>query len=195
MLYEIEKNIATTHYIPISLITYMRSQFPILMWAEIFQTSPKFAHLYAPPEVVLAIELFLQGERSPWKTARNAIENEKQRLALTDGSEQPKKANKSSRHDHQKSRPQSSSAWSETDVQQGWHDSGTAWAGWTSYPPSKAKSEWWGRHEASASSKDIISDFSEDQSQCAGEPPDDDYSEGWKVSRFWDAPWKRKYNK
>ena len=192
MLYEIEKNIATTHYIPISLITYMRSQFPILMWAEIFQTSPKFAHLYAPTEVVLAIELFLQGEPSPWKKARNvAIENEKQRLALTDGNEQPKKAKKASRHDHQKSRPQSSSAWSETDEQQSWHDSGTAWAGWTSYPSAKAKSEWWERHEASASSRDIISDLSEDQSQCAGGPPDDDHSEGWKVSRFWDAPWKK----
>jgi hypothetical protein len=82
MLFESEKNLATTYYMPISLLTYMYKKFPILMWADMFETSPKFAHLYAPPAVVLAIELFLRGGRSPWKRAKElAIENEKQRLA------------------------------------------------------------------------------------------------------------------
>jgi len=194
MLFETEKNLATTYYMPISLLTYMYKKFPILMWAEMFETSPKFAHLYAPPAVVLAIELFLRGERSPWKKAREhvAIENEKQRLALTDGDDRPKKSKKESRRDCQTGGPQSSSAWIETDVQQDWQASGQAWEGWTSYPSTKAKSEWWERHDVSTSSRDITSNVSENQSQRAESTPDDDHSGGWKVPKYWDAPWKRK---
>ena len=70
----------------------MQERFPILMWAEMFKTSPKFAYAYGPQEVIVAIELYLQGDARPWKNAQNAIGNEKQKLALTDGSHQTKKS-------------------------------------------------------------------------------------------------------
>ena len=53
MLFDYEKNLETTYYIPISLLTYMQERFPILMWAEMFKTSPKFAYAYGPQKVIV----------------------------------------------------------------------------------------------------------------------------------------------
>jgi len=54
ILYEHEKNLETTYYIPTSLFTCMQEHFPILMWAEMFRLSPNFAHFHGPPKVLLA---------------------------------------------------------------------------------------------------------------------------------------------
>ena len=40
MLFDSEKNLETTYYMPISLLTYMKERFPVLMWADMFWTSP-----------------------------------------------------------------------------------------------------------------------------------------------------------
>jgi hypothetical protein len=42
VLYESEKNLETTYYIPACLFTCMQEHFPILMWAEMFRVSPNF---------------------------------------------------------------------------------------------------------------------------------------------------------
>ena len=54
----------------------MKERFPILMWAEMFQTSPKFSYLYGLTKVLVAIDLCLKGDPSPWKSAQAAIEGE-----------------------------------------------------------------------------------------------------------------------
>ena len=92
VMYEYEKNLETTYYIPVTLFTCMQEHFPILMWAEMFRTSPDFAYFHGPRKVLLAIELCLKGDRSPWKNAQSAIDDARQveRLALTNEPHQSK---------------------------------------------------------------------------------------------------------
>jgi hypothetical protein len=73
MLYDYEKNLETTYYIPVTLLTCMQERFPVLMWAEIFRTSPHFAYCHGPKKVFLAIDLCLQGDPSPWKKRTDCI--------------------------------------------------------------------------------------------------------------------------
>ena len=65
MLYDHEKNLKDTYYIPVTLLTCMKERFPVLMWADMFRTSPQFAYIYGPKKVILAIELCMRGDPSP----------------------------------------------------------------------------------------------------------------------------------
>ena len=112
----------------------MKERFPILMWAEMFKTSPKFSYAYGPTKVLLAIELCLRGDPSPWKHAQNSIEDEKQRLAITDGSYQTKRSKRESTPDPRTNLQPGAAAWLEVPLQQRWSASGGTWEGWISYP-------------------------------------------------------------
>ena len=64
--YDHEKSWGDTYYIPVTLFTCMKEHFPLLMWAEMFQTSPRFATFHGPRDIVLAREKCLRGEQDPW---------------------------------------------------------------------------------------------------------------------------------
>jgi len=164
MLYDYEKNLETTYYIPVTLFTCMQEQFPILMWADMFRLSPNFSVLYGPRKVLLAIELCLQGNRSPWKSAQNAIENrhETRKLALTNEPYQSKRSKKDSKEDK---RP-GTTPWSERSSHQEWSAHKGTWEGWNSYPATVGSgSGWWDKPGTGASSRDAMSSISEESSR------------------------------
>ena len=169
--------------------------FPILMWAEMFRTSPQFAHLYGPKEIVLAIELCLQGDPSPWKNARLAIEDMNRHLPLADRPHQVKGSKKRSKPDTRSE----FTTWSETSPWQDWSASGGTWAGWTSFPSPNSRPGWRDDQGTGASSQDTPSGVSESQSESGrGGWEAEDYgqsrsrstvsSQGWTTSVI--PPWK-----
>jgi hypothetical protein len=95
----------------------MQERFPVLMWAEMFRLSPNFALLYGPRKVLLAIDLCLQGDPSPWKGAQNALEDKRETktMALANEPYQIKRPKKDSKSDV---KPRTTS-WSERSSQQG----------------------------------------------------------------------------
>ena len=108
----------------------MKEHFPILMWADMFRTSPQFAYLYGPKEIVLAIELCMQGDPSPWKSAQLAIEDMNRQLPLANRPHQVKGSKKRPKPDTRSE----TTTWSETSPWQDWSASGGTWAGWASFP-------------------------------------------------------------
>jgi hypothetical protein len=197
MLFDSEKNLETTYYIPISLLTYMKERFPILMWAEMFKTSPKFSYIYGPQKVLLAIDLYLQGDPSPWKHAQNSIEDEKQRLAITDGSYQTKRSKRESTPDPRTNLQPGAAAWLEVPLQQRWSASGGTWEGWISYPSTGTSSEWWERQDADASSRDAMSSVSEEQGHRAWSTTGYEQSRpsttsSWRPPDLENAPWRKR---
>ena len=92
--YDHEKSWGDTYYIPITLFTCMKEQFPLLMWAEMFQTSPQSAIYHGPSDIMVAIEKCLRGDQDPWKDARVAIGDGPRMLSLTNQSDHAKKSTK-----------------------------------------------------------------------------------------------------
>ena len=193
--FDSEKSLGDTYYIPVSLFTCMGDNFPILMWAEIFRTSPQFAHLYGPKKIVLAIELCLQGDPSPWKNARLAIEDMNPHLPLADRPHQVKGSKRRSKPDTRSE----FATWSETSPWQDWSASGGTWAGWTSFPSPNSRPGWRDDQGTGASSQDTPSGVSESQSERGrGGWEAEDYgqsrsrstvsSQGWTTSVI--PPWK-----
>jgi len=164
VLYEYEKNLETTYYIPVTLFVCMQEQFPILMWAEMFRLSPDFAFFHGPKKVLLAIELCLQGNRSPWKNAQSAIEDKHgtEKLALTNEPHQDEGSKRGSGEDK---RPRTTS-WSGRSSHQEWSADKGTWEGWTSYPTTVGSgSGWWEKPGTGASSYDAMSSTSEASSR------------------------------
>jgi hypothetical protein len=160
MLYDYENNLETTYYIPVTLLTCMQERFPVLMWAEMFRLSPQCALLYGPRKVLLAIDLCLQGDPSPWKNAQNAFEdkNETKPMALTNEPHQFKRPKKDSKSGVKPG----TTSWSERSSHQGWSASGGTWEGWISYPTVGSGSGWWDETGTGASSHDAMSSISEE---------------------------------
>ena len=134
MLYDYEKNFEDTYYIPVTLLTCMQEHFPVLMWAELFQTSPKFAYLHGPPKIVLAIELCMQGDPSPWKNAQLAIEDGTRPLPVAN---EPHQAPHQAKGSKKRSKPDSRSetaTWLDVSPWQEWSTSERTWGGWISFP-------------------------------------------------------------
>ena len=167
MLYENEKNFATTYYIPVCLFTCMQEHFPILMWAEMFRESPNFAHVHGPPKVLVAIELYLRGHRSPWKAADQALGDEQSAAvpALTNEPHQDQEPNEDSRKD-KKSR--TTSSWSSRPTQ-AWSAKGESWEGWIPYSSNQgSRPSWWSAYDEGAFSHEARSSASETSSQRTG---------------------------
>ena len=147
----------------------------------------------AHQKVPLAIDLCLQGDPSPWKNAQISIENEKQMLAITDGSHHTKRPKKESTPD-----PRTGAAtWSEVPLQREWSAYREAWEGWVSYPSTGSRSEWWERHDADASSRDAMSSVSEEQGHSAwnatgyGQSGTSSTS-SWRPPDLANAPWRKR---
>jgi len=197
VLYEHEKNLETTYYIPASLFTCMQEHFPILMWAEMFRVSPNFAHFHGPPKVLVAIELCLQGHKSPWKAAHDAIENGQQagNLALTNEPHQDKGPSGGSGKD-KKSR---TTSWSSRPTPQEWPTKDESWEGWIPYSSDQgSKPGWWSTSNEGAFSHEARSNTSEASSRetrfNAGYGKSK--SSSCTVQEWWDAdeppPWRKR---
>jgi hypothetical protein len=167
MLYDYEKNLETTYYIPVTLLTCMQERFPVLMWADMFRISPHFALFHVPRKVFLAIDLCMQGDPSPWKNAQIALEdkNEARPLALTIEPHQIKRPKKESKSDARSE----TTSWSERPSHRKWSPSGGTWEGWISFPSVGSGSGWWDEHGTDASSHDSASSVSEEPSRGAWE--------------------------
>jgi hypothetical protein len=195
MLYEYEKNLETTYYIPATLFICMQERFPILMWAEMFRLSPDFACFHCPKKVLLAIELCLKGDKSPWKHAQNAIENEQQaeRLALTNEPHQDDGPEKGSG----KGKRSRTTSWSGRSSHHEWSAEKETWEGWTSYPPDVGpKSGWWEMPGIGASSYDAMSSASEASSRgtwyAAGYgKPKSSSTTSWEQQGAGKPPWQK----
>jgi hypothetical protein len=174
MLYDHEKNLKDTYYIPVTLLTCMKERFPVLMWAEMFRTSPQFAYLYGPKKVVLAIELCMRGDPSPWKSAKLAIGDATRPVPLTN---EPQEATRSKKRAKPDTRSETTS-WSEALPWQEWSASGGPWEGWISYPATRSGSGWWDESGTVSSSRDATSSVSEEQGRGAWE------TEGYGQSRY-----------
>ena len=127
--YDYEKSCGDTYYIPVTLFTCMKEQFPLLMWAEMFQTSPQFAICHGPPEIMVAIESCLRGDQDPWKDTRVAIGDGPRMLSITN---QPDRVKKSTKRPKSDTRSEVT-GWSTRPTRQDWSTSGGQWTGWVDY--------------------------------------------------------------
>ena len=154
-----EKSFGDTYYIPVTLFTCMKEHFPILAWADMFQTSPQFAHLYGPPEILVAIEKCLRGDQNPWKDARRAIGDKPKILSLTHRPHQTKRSVKRPQPDTRSEIAIGSapSTW------QDWSSSRETWTGWRTSTSSWAESGWQVDPGTGASYRDAPLGASEDQ--------------------------------
>jgi hypothetical protein len=165
MLYDYEKNFEDTYYIPVTLLTCMQEHFPVLMWAELFRISPKFAYLHGPPKIVLAIELCMQGDPSPWKNAQLAIEDGTRPLPVAN---EPHQAPHQAKGSKKRSKPDSRSetaTWLDVSPWQEWSTSERTWGGWISFPSTGLGSGWWDDCGTDASSREATSSISEEHSR------------------------------
>jgi len=155
------------------LLTCMQEHFPALMWPEMFRTSPQFAYLHGPPKIVLAIELCMRGDPSPWKNAQLAIEDGTRPLPLANEPHQTKGSKKRSKPDTRSE----TATWLDVPPWQEWSTSGGTWEAWVSFPATRSGSGWWDDRGTDASSRDATSSVSEEHSRGGWE------AEGYGQSR------------
>ena len=132
--YDYEKSLKDTHYIPVTIFTSMKEHFPIMMWAELFRTSPKFTEYYAPRDIMVAIEKCSRGDQDPWGRSQAAIGDCPHMMSITnqpDGMTKPSKMSRTGQG-------QEATRWSKRPSWQEWAVSEDQWSGWVDYSTSSA---------------------------------------------------------
>ena len=138
----------------------MKEHFPILMWAEMFQTSPQFTHVYGPREILVAIEKCLRGDQNPWSDVRRALGDKPKMMSLTNQPHRTKAPMKRPQPDIRSE----TAAWSAPSTWKDWSEPKGRWTEWSASTSSWTESGWRADLGMGASHQDAPSATSEEQS-------------------------------